>query len=161
MVSHRSTHLKSYYNKTHQMNHVFGSWWLKVVAFELFTYIHLLQNEIYRRAWHMSGLLFSKTHSKRKVNCPKIQHIYTFNSHLLRWRYKCRLGTVVPCGLLKISLMYTLKLSTIFAPLAAQGPYQSHFRWALIKTLISRFFSLKLVIFEKKINGVADGRKKP
>ena len=39
---------------------------------------------------------------------------------------------------------------TVFVPLAAQGAYQSHFRWALIKTLISRFFSLKLVIFEKK-----------
>ena len=42
------------------------------------------------------------------------------------------------------------KDSTIFIPLATQGPYQSHFRWALIKTLISQFFSLKLVIFEKK-----------
>ena len=42
---------------------------------------------------------------------------------------------------------------TVFVPLAAQGNYQSHFRWALIKTLISRFLSLKLVIFEKKING--------
>ena len=39
---------------------------------------------------------------------------------------------------------------TVFIPLAAQGAYQSHFRWALIKTLISWFFSLKLVIFEKK-----------
>ena len=38
---------------------------------------------------------------------------------------------------------------TVFVPLAAQGAYQSHFRWALIKTLISQFFSLKLVIFEK------------
>ena len=35
---------------------------------------------------------------------------------------------------------------TVFVPLAAEGAYQSHFRWALIKTLISRFFSLKLVI---------------
>ena len=26
---------------------------------------------------------------------------------------------------------------TVFVPLAAQGSYQSHFRWALIKTLIS------------------------
>ena len=44
-----------------------------------------------------------------------------------------------------------LKLNvTIFFPLAAQGAYQSHFRWALIKTLISWFISLKLVIFEKK-----------
>ena len=42
---------------------------------------------------------------------------------------------------------------TVFIPLATQGANQSHFRWALIKTLISRFFSLKLVIFEKKING--------
>ena len=42
---------------------------------------------------------------------------------------------------------------TVFVPLAAQGAYQSHYRWALIKTLISWFFSLKLVIFEKKING--------
>ena len=39
---------------------------------------------------------------------------------------------------------------TVFIPLAAQGAYQSHFRWALIKTLIFQFFSLKLVIFEKK-----------
>ena len=39
---------------------------------------------------------------------------------------------------------------TIFIPLAAQGAYQSHFRWALIKTLISQFFSLTLGIFEKK-----------
>ena len=45
------------------------------------------------------------------------------------------------------------KEGTVFVPLAAQGTYQSHFRWALIKTLISQFFSLKLVIFEKKING--------
>ena len=43
--------------------------------------------------------------------------------------------------------------STVFVPLAAQGAYQSLFRWALIKTLISWFFSLKWVIFEKKING--------
>ena len=42
------------------------------------------------------------------------------------------------------------KLCTVFVPLAAQGAYQSQFRWALIKTLISPFFSLKLVIFEKK-----------
>ena len=40
---------------------------------------------------------------------------------------------------------------TVFVPLAAQGTYQSHFRRALIKTLISQFFSLKLVIFEKKL----------
>ena len=44
------------------------------------------------------------------------------------------------------------KSCTVFIPLAAQGAYQSHFRWALIKTLVSRFFSLKLVIFlEKKM----------
>ena len=42
---------------------------------------------------------------------------------------------------------------TVFIPLATQGAYQSHFRWGLIKTLISRFFSLKLAIFEKKIDG--------
>ena len=42
------------------------------------------------------------------------------------------------------------KIDTVFTPLATQGAYQSHFRWAHIKTLISRFFSLKLVIFEKK-----------
>ena len=41
-------------------------------------------------------------------------------------------------------------ICTVFVPLAAQGAYQNHFRWALIKTLISWFFSLKLVIFEKK-----------
>ena len=41
---------------------------------------------------------------------------------------------------------------TVFVPLAAQGAYQSHFRWVLIKTLIYRFFPLKLVIFKKKIN---------
>ena len=29
------------------------------------------------------------------------------------------------------------KKCTVFVPLAAQGAYQSHFRWALIKTLIS------------------------
>ena len=47
------------------------------------------------------------------------------------------------------------KLSTVFIPLVAQGAYQSHFRWALIITLISRFFSLKLhvVIFEEKNQG--------
>ena len=39
---------------------------------------------------------------------------------------------------------------TVFVPLAAQGAYQSHLRWALANTLISRFFSLKSVIFEKK-----------
>ena len=43
--------------------------------------------------------------------------------------------------------------TTLFIPSAAQGAYQSHFRWVLIKTLISRFFSLKLAIFEKKISG--------
>ena len=44
--------------------------------------------------------------------------------------------------------------TTVFIPLATQGAYQSQIIWALIKTLISRFFSLKLVIFEKKkING--------
>ena len=32
----------------------------------------------------------------------------------------------------------------------AQGAYQSHFRWALIKIFISRFASLKYVIFEEK-----------
>ena len=30
---------------------------------------------------------------------------------------------------------------TVFVPLAAQGAYQSYFRWTLIKTLISWFFS--------------------
>ena len=30
-----------------------------------------------------------------------------------------------------------LTLITVFVPLAAQGAYQSHFSWALIKTLIS------------------------
>ena len=43
--------------------------------------------------------------------------------------------------------------TTVFVPLATQGGYQSHFRWALIKTLIYWFFSLELVIFEKNING--------
>ena len=42
---------------------------------------------------------------------------------------------------------------TVFVPLAAQGAYQSHLRWAHIKIVISQFFSLKLVIFETKING--------
>ena len=42
------------------------------------------------------------------------------------------------------------ELITAFVPLAAQGAYQSHFKWALIKTLISWFFSSKLVIFEEK-----------
>ena len=52
-----------------------------------------------------------------------------------------------------LKVEYYILCNTLFVPLAAQGAYQSHFRWALIKTLISRFFSLKLVIFEKKING--------
>ena len=37
--------------------------------------------------------------------------------------------------------------------ISRQGVYQSHFRWVRIKTVIFRFFSLNLVIFEKKING--------
>ena len=37
----------------------------------------------------------------------------------------------------------------LFVPIPAQGAYQSHFMWVLIKTLISRFFSL-IVIFETK-----------
>ena len=45
---------------------------------------------------------------------------------------------------------FSLSKCTAFVPLTAQGAYQSQFRWALIKTLISRFFSLKLVTFEKK-----------
>ena len=49
-------------------------------------------------------------------------------------------------------ISHSIIISTVFIPLAAQGTYQSHFRWALIKTLISGFFSLKLVIFDKKIN---------
>ena len=50
---------------------------------------------------------------------------------------------------IKKHVMY-FAVNTVFVPLAAQGAYQSHFRWALIKTLISQFFPLKLVILEKK-----------
>ena len=65
------------------------------------------------------------------------------------WRLKmhvlCKVGK---------NIIFQNKTLPVFIPLAAQGAYESHFRWALIEILISPFFSLKLVIFEKKkING--------
>ena len=61
---------------------------------------------------------------------------------------------IISVNAVEVLVFFIIIIITVFVPLAAQGAYQSHFRWALyIKILISRFFSLKLVIFEKKING--------
>ena len=60
-----------------------------------------------------------------------------------------------------LSPVDSLFTSTVFVPLATQGAYQSHFRWELIKTLISRFFSLKLVIFDKKNQWITKRYRKP
>ena len=67
-------------------------------------------------------------------------------SHLLvQMIGKVMRGTIIVFvlrnGLTSSRLMFVK--CTVFIPLAAQGAYQSHFRWALIKTLISQFFSLK------------------
>ena len=65
------------------------------------------------------------------------------------WRLMTLLILVIRC----MSEALYIYVCTVFVPLAAQVAYQSHFRWTLVKTLISRFFSLKLVIFEKKKSG--------
>ena len=66
-----------------------------------------------------------------------------FRDYILKGRKHCCAWKLVLCK-------SNRRIITVFLPLAARGDFQSHFRWALIKTFISQFFSLKQVIFEEK-----------
>ena len=84
-------------------------------------------------SWQCSQLLYCPCQTSSEMGLWNGLHLYG-------WMDGCEKNVNLFC----------MDGCTVFVPLAAQGAYQSHFRWALIKTLISWFFSLKLVTFEKK-----------
>ena len=96
-----------------------------------------LRQKIGEIAWN-KGVIISPTNFAKSEAKEVFSKLKNAHDGELGLETNCNISTYALC----------VACSTVFIPLAAQGVYQSRFRWVLIRTLISRFFSLKLVIFE-------------